>query len=210
MEKCILISGTNRGLGRFLYENLKNDYVVKGTTRIQNDGFFDLDLQQTEKFETYIDTILKKCTPCIYIHNIGIGALGTFNQFSSHQINTLFTTNLFGPLLFIEKLLLKIKDKLNIILISSDVVKNYYPFLGIYSATKKALEEALIDLCNIHRNPLYVVYPPPLKIPSSKLPPTILKGEHKEGEGPFPQASLSFSCARKTLKKIIEIIKESK
>lgn len=178
MKKNVLITGVNRGIGFYLYHSLQPTYNVKGTSRkIIYPYSFHLDFCDTESFYYNIKHI-KHFSPHYLIHNAAIGASGLYNDFTPDQMENLFQTNFFGPLLFFTLFAEKYKKPFHLIVISSIATKKYYPSLGLYSASKVALEKAILDLQLIRKNiKISFLHLPPIKSDEFISPPTILKGE---------------------------------
>jgi len=175
-KKKILITGTNRGLGKFLLEKLSLHYTVYGTSRNGSSSLF-LDLDAPLTLSKSVKNILRKVSPDILIHNAGIGASGVYADFSGAQIKKLFQTNLFGPLKFI-KLLLGLHPQLKmIILISTQAAVKDYSSLGMYAASKIALEKSLGDYLRFSTIKMVIIRPGPLLLPGKNYLPTILKGK---------------------------------
>ena len=154
--KTILITGVNRGLGRSLKSFfLKNGFSVIGTTRNVRSVFhhknlkvFYLDLTSHKSIDDLIDFFLATKTLIdVVIHNAGVAYLAPADILEEQECRNIFDVNFFGPIYLTKKLLtlLKKKSHSNLIFISSIVSVDHWPYLGVYAASKSALETVAFE-----------------------------------------------------------------
>ncbi len=208
----ILITGVNRGLGKYFFTNLSSDYKVIGTTRKEYDNHFYLDMWKTHLFEKEVEKIFKSNSPTVLIQNIGVGGIGLPSDFSRDQLEDYFIVNCIGPLLFINEFLKQSVAKPKVIIISSEVTKKYYPYLGVYTAAKIALEKCLLDLRKVEKISISIIRPGPLQ-PSNELSPMKME----EGEvrnfssyGGSDKLNLKWGSPQTVLTSILDIINSIK
>ncbi len=149
--KRILITGAARGLGRALGNFLsKQGHEVIGTTRnlkiVQDSvGFklLSLDLRKKQSIERLANHFIKskECIDVI-IHNAGVAYLDPADLLDEDESRHIFDVNFFGPMLLTKKLLpqMRVAKKGHLLFISSIVSIDHWPFLGVYSASKAAIE----------------------------------------------------------------------
>lgn len=149
--KNIVITGISRGLGKILADYLAiNGNTIYGTVRqlekcknSEKIKYFFLDLQDLASIDKAVTEIVKQ-TPTIdgIIHNSGIAYLAPADIMSDKERRHTFDVNFFGPLYLTEKLLPYLKKSPNgkLIFISSIASLDNWPSLGVYSASKSALE----------------------------------------------------------------------
>ncbi len=149
--KKILITGASRGLGKFLVDYLsQHGFLIYGTVRdlkyfkdTANIRYFQLDLQNYQSIDVALQKIYQEVGSIdAVIHNAGIAYLDPADVMSSSEIHHVFDVNFFGPLYLTNKILPKFRlaNKGNLIFISSVVSIDHWPSLGVYAASKAALE----------------------------------------------------------------------
>lgn len=150
-NKKVLITGVSRGLGKALSEYLsEHNCEIYGTVR-NLDNFSDthsikytyLDLHIRDSIEKAASEILHKAKHIdVIIHNAGIAYLNPADEMSDHERRLVFDVNFFGPVYLTELLLPHLREvkRGKIIFISSIASIDTWPSLGVYSASKAALE----------------------------------------------------------------------
>ena len=150
MTKVVLITGASSGLGKatasFL---LANNYRVFGTSRVPqkyiSDIKFDLltfDLNQPETAQKLVNHVMHKAGRIdVLINNAGAGIIGPIEETDVNSMQSHFTTNFFGPLSLIQKVLPVMRHQRSGLIINITSIGGYMglPFRGIYSASKGAL-----------------------------------------------------------------------
>lgn len=172
----ILITGAARGLGKCLSDFLvEKDFYVFGTTRnlqavspSRNLTFFYLDLTAKSSIDAMVDSLVKtEGSIDAVIHNSGVAYLDPADILGEDECRHVFDVNFFGPLYLTKKLIpiMKKQARSNLIFISSIVSIDHWPYLGVYAASKAAIEAiafewaVLLKKWNIH---VSVVQPNPL------------------------------------------------
>lgn len=180
-DKIIWITGASSGIGEALARALSN----KGNTLIlsarrkdrleavkkqcgnplENTVVVPLDLEKRESFpEVYQSIVSQVGVPDVLINNAGIGQHGKIVDMSNEVEEKIMDINFYGQV-FLTKTLLPdfIKRKSGtIITISSIVGKFGSPYLGMYSASKHALQgyfESLREEVISEGITVHLVYP---------------------------------------------------
>lgn len=150
MTKVILITGASSGLGKATASYLSaKDFRVFGTSRApkkyKSDAGFELlpfDLNQPETAQSLVDQVIEKAGRIdVLINNAGAGILGPVEETDVSAIQSHFTTNLFGPLALVQKVLPVMREQKTGLIINITSIGGYMglPYRGIYSASKGAL-----------------------------------------------------------------------
>ena len=156
MKKTILITGASRGFGKIWTEAfLKRGDNVIATSRnidhLQNlgsqygDAFLPLQLDITSKADCIAAVNKAKQqfgTIDVLINNAGYSVFGTIEENSEKEARDLFEANVFGTLWMTQAILpvFRAQGKGHIIQMSSVMGINTLPTMGLYSATKYAVE----------------------------------------------------------------------
>ena len=150
MTKVVLITGASSGLGKATASYLlANNYRVFGTSRDPqkhiSDINFDLltfDLNQPETAQKLVNQVMHKVGRIdVLINNAGAGITGPIEETDVNSMQTHFSTNFFGPLSLIQKVLPVMRQQKSGLIINITSIGGYMglPFRGIYSASKGAL-----------------------------------------------------------------------
>jgi short-subunit dehydrogenase len=156
MSKTIFITGASRGFGKIWTEAfLKRGDKVAATVRDLNslkelakqygDALLSIKLDVTNQADCF--AAVKKAqerfgTIDVLINNAGYGLFGTIEETSEQDARNLFETNVFG-LLWVTKAAIPVmrqQGKGHIIQVSSVLGVNPLPLMGMYSASKFAME----------------------------------------------------------------------
>jgi NAD(P)-dependent dehydrogenase (short-subunit alcohol dehydrogenase family) len=162
MSKTILITGTSSGFGRDTVETLfraghtvyasmrdaqgKNREVAEAL-RTLGIKTVELDVSDDASVEAGVKEVLAEAgTIDVLVNNAGIGSAGVTEAFTAEQAKVVFETNVIGLLRVTRAVLPSMRQKRNglIINIGSILGRVTFPFLGIYGASKFAVE-ALTD-----------------------------------------------------------------
>ncbi len=154
--KKILITGVVRGLGKSLAEFLSNQgHIVYGTTRYlekvrdsHNYQILSLDLTKKNSIDNLYKHFLEIGEKIdVIIHNAGIAYLDPADLLDEDESRNIFEVNFFGPIYLTKKFLPEMRMAKNgqLIFISSIVSIDHWPYLGVYSASKAAIEAVAFE-----------------------------------------------------------------
>src|SRR5258705_11381598 len=162
MSKTILITGASSGFGRDTAESLfRAGHTVYASMRgaqsknreaevaLRKLGIksVELDLSEYASVEAGVKRVLAEAgTMDVLVNNAGIMSAGVTEAFTADQAKVIFDTNVIGLLRVTRALLPSMRQKRDglIINIGSILGRVTFPFLGIYGASKMAVE-ALTD-----------------------------------------------------------------
>src|ERR1700743_1245324 len=162
MTKTILITGTSSGFGRDTAETLAREgYRVfaamrdiagrnrshAGALRSQKIGVVELDVTDDGSVDPAIASILAETGKIdVLVNNAGIAAVGVTEAFTADQAKAIFDTNVIGLLRVTRAVLPSMRRAREGLIINMGSVlgRVTFPFVGIYGASKMAVE-ALTD-----------------------------------------------------------------
>jgi NAD(P)-dependent dehydrogenase (short-subunit alcohol dehydrogenase family) len=162
MSKRILITGASSGFGRDTAETLHRAghtvYAslrdVQGTNReaaeaLQELGIkrVELDVRDDASVEAGVESVLAEADAIdVLVNNAGIASAGVTEAFTAEQAHAIFDTNVIGLLRVTRAVLPSMRRQHDglIINIGSILGRVTFPFVGIYGASKFAVE-ALTD-----------------------------------------------------------------
>ena len=154
-QNVVLISGTSRGLGKVLAEELVKrnyhvysgvreiDHAPKGTTPLL------LDVTKEEQIEEGVKRVIAESGKIDFlIHNAAIAYYGAAESMTLDQVKDLFTVNLFGAFRLTQQALPFMRSRRSgkILFVSSIRAIESCAYMGMYSASKAALEAYAFDL----------------------------------------------------------------
>ena len=150
MTKVILITGASSGLGKATASYLlAKNFRVYGTSRNPKKYSLDksiellpFDLNQPESAQQLVDELMEKAGRIdVLINNAGAGIIGPVEEIDATVLNSHFSTNLFGPLALIQRVIPVMREQGSGLIINVTSIAGYMglPFRGIYSASKGAL-----------------------------------------------------------------------
>lgn len=154
MQKdTLLITGASRGLGRALALSLKDSYhIISGVrdlnTAPPNTTPLALDLADHQSIDQAAATLLSSPhSPDIIIHNAAICPVGPVDSLTPDETQNLFQINVLGPIKLTQLLLppMRTRKKGKIVFISSVRAVDGGAYIGLYAASKAALEAAALD-----------------------------------------------------------------
>jgi len=149
MPKTVLITGASRGIGKASAELLnQHDYRVFGTSRHPEGDNGKIRMMQLDVCD---DESVKNCVEAVYteagqldilINNAGISIFGALEETSLKEAKQVFEPNFFGVMRVTNAVLpIMRKQKSGLIInLSSLAGLIGVPYLGIYTASKFALE----------------------------------------------------------------------
>src|SRR5256714_2030611 len=162
MSKTILITGTSSGFGRDTAETLHRAghtvYAsmrgVRGKNRDAAEALrklgiktVELDVSDDASVEAGVKTVLTEAGKIdVLVNNAGIASAGVTEAFTTDQAKAIFDTNVIGLLRVTRAVLPSMRQQHDglIINIGSILGRVTFPFVGIYGASKFAVE-ALTD-----------------------------------------------------------------
>jgi NADP-dependent 3-hydroxy acid dehydrogenase YdfG len=162
MSKTILITGASSGFGRDTAETLhRAGHTVYASMRGAQDKnreaaealrklglkTVELDVSDDASVEAGVKTVLAEAGAInVLVNNAGIGSAGVTEAFTAEQAKVVFDTNVIGLLRVTRAVLPSMRHRHEglIINIGSIFGRVTFPFLGIYGASKFAVE-ALTD-----------------------------------------------------------------
>ena len=162
MTRTILITGTSSGFGRETAERLARDgYRVFAAMRDiasrnrshadalrgQKIGVVELDVTDDGSVDRAIASILAEAGKInVLVNNAGIASVGVTEAFTADQAKAIFDTNVIGLLRVTRAVLPSMRREGEGLIINMGSVlgRVTFPFVGIYGASKMAIE-ALTD-----------------------------------------------------------------
>ncbi|QVL57775.1 MAG: SDR family NAD(P)-dependent oxidoreductase [Simkaniaceae bacterium] len=152
-KKVALITGASKGLGKALAEALSKHYTiyagVRDTSKAPEGTLpIHLDLTKEETLTQAVDHIIIHHQKIdLLIHNAGVCYVGPVDSFTPQEVQHQFQVNFFGPLQLTQLILPHMRKQKSgkILFISSIRAVDSGPYIGVYSASKAALEAAALD-----------------------------------------------------------------
>lgn len=179
-DKVAVVTGASTGIGRATARMLKaRGWRVFPTARSRTDldllrgeGFqpVELDLADSDSVEYAAKEVLELSQGVLgaVVNNAGYGQPGALEDLSRSAVRKQFETNVIGTLDFTNRFIpaLRAQKRGRIVLVSSVVGRVVIPFLGVYSASKFAVE-AIGDGLRMELGPagisVSIVEPGPIK-----------------------------------------------
>ena len=159
MGKTILITGASSGFGRLTAETLQNSghkvfagfrsndgrkKRVADELREKNIEILKLDVTDQDSVDSAIAQLLEKSNNelDVVVNNAGMASAGISEAFTPEQIRQLFEVNVFGVQRVLRATLpvLRAKRRGLVINVGSILGRITLPFLGLYGASKYAVE----------------------------------------------------------------------
>ena len=150
-QKVVLITGASSGVGQSTARLLsQRGYKVIGTSRdparaeiLPTVEMLPLDVRADDSVRACVDAVFNRSGRLdVLINNAGYELAGALEELSSEEAKTQFETNFFGVVRMVNAVLPLMRQQKRglIINIGSLSGLSAIPFLGIYSASKFALE----------------------------------------------------------------------
>jgi len=150
-ERVVLITGASSGVGQSAARLLaQRGYNVFGSSRnptaaigIPGVEFVSLDVRADDSVRACVEAVATRSGRIdVLINNAGYELAGALEELSMDEVRTQFETNFFGIVRMVNAVLPLMRRRRNgrIINVSSLTGLTAAPFLGIYSASKFALE----------------------------------------------------------------------
>lgn len=149
--KVVLVTGASSGIGRAAAELLaERGFRVFGTSRrpaaretSSRVQMLPLDVRSEESARACVDTVLQEAGRIdVLVNNAGHSLAGALEETTMEQAKDLFETNFFGAVRMVQAVLPAMRRQRSgqIINVSSLAGLVPAPFMGIYNASKFALE----------------------------------------------------------------------
>jgi NAD(P)-dependent dehydrogenase (short-subunit alcohol dehydrogenase family) len=150
-QRVVLITGASSGVGQSTARLLsQHGYSVFGTSRNPTSAesmagveMLPLDVRMDDSARGCIATVINRAGRLdVLINNAGYELAGAVEEISSAEASAQFETNFFGVVRMVDSVLplMRRQQRGHIINVSSLSGLSAIPFLGIYSASKFALE----------------------------------------------------------------------
>lgn len=219
-EKIALITGGTKGLGKTIATALlaRGYYIFVGARDVSKapEGTFgiELDLSKEDSILNCINQIInKKGKIDLLINNAGMAYWGSADSMTVEEVRNLFEVNVFGTFRLTQLVIPHMREKEfgRIVFVSSIRGVESCAFMGVYSASKAALESIAFDWAatlakwNIL---VSVVQPGPLNSGIEIKHGTYFK-EDKNPYSPYPEISLEYQDVNEAANAIISHIFES-
>lgn len=179
MEGSVFITGCSTGIGRetamkFRDRGIKVAATARRPETLASEESEDLvaiecDVTSAISVESAVDEAEKRLGPIeVVINNAGYGQPGPVEEVTEEEMHAQFETNVFGVHRVIRATVPRLRDsgRGKVINVSSVAGRISTPFLGVYSASKFAVE-ALSDSLRVELRPfgikVVVIEPGPIK-----------------------------------------------
>jgi len=146
-----LVTGASSGIGRAAALALVDaGFAVVGTSRsaakvepLAGVTFLDLDVASDDSVRSLVDEVIERFGRIdVLVNNAGVGAVGAGEESSIDQAKEVFDINVFGLMRMTNALLphMRAQGSGRVINVASVLGLIPAPFMGLYSATKHAVE----------------------------------------------------------------------
>ncbi|MCV9966944.1 oxidoreductase [Pararhizobium sp. BT-229] len=150
-RKVVVITGASSGIGAASARLLsQNGFQVFGGARdlsrapaIPGVRFGTVDVTDETSVSQFIEWVLSEAGRIdVLVNNAGVSLVGPIENTSTSEAQSVFDTNLFGPLRMIRAALPSMRAARSGIIINMSSVLGFLPapFMGIYASSKHALE----------------------------------------------------------------------
>lgn len=153
MGKVWLVTGSSTGFGRDLCEELlrRGERVVATARKLESVRRFDgenglaaeLDVTKPATIRSAVKAAMERFGRIdVLVNNAGYGELGVIEEFDDARARRQFNTNVFGVLNVLREVLpvMRAQSAGHVLQLSSIAGLAAFPFVGIYCASKHALE----------------------------------------------------------------------
>jgi NAD(P)-dependent dehydrogenase (short-subunit alcohol dehydrogenase family) len=218
-EKIALITGASKGLGKALTEILVNQgylvYVgIRDLTKVPQGAIgLKLDLTDQDSIQNCVNKIIvDKGSIDLLVNNAAIAYWGAADSMTVEEVKALFEINLFGTFRLTQLVIpyMREKNRGRIVFVSSIRGVESCAFMGMYAATKAALEAMAFDWAvtlsrwNID---VSVVQPGPLNTGIEIMHGAYFKNRENPYL-PYPEISIEYQTVSEAAQAIAKHISE--
>lgn len=150
-KQVVLVTGVSSGIGQASAQNFaKRGCRVFGTVRnlekataIPGVELVEMDIRDDASVKRAIDTVISKAKRIdVLVNNAGGTMLGSVEETSVGEARALFETNVFGTLRVSQAVLPIMREQASGRIVNVSSVLGFLPapYMGVYSATKHAIE----------------------------------------------------------------------
>lgn len=148
-DQVAIVTGASSGIGAAIAATLSQaGATVIGTSR-SREGFARLDVTDPASCQTLVGDVLDRHGRIdLLVNNAGAAQIGAFDAFTEAENRAAFETNLFGAMRMARAVLpvMRAAGRGRIVNICSVVSFLPAPYMGVYSATKHALQGFSVSL----------------------------------------------------------------
>lgn len=206
-KKIVIVTGASSGIGEATAKLLSsNNYKVYGTARnpksteTSSYEMLPLDITDEVSIHNFVNEVIKREGKIdLLVNNAGYGLVGPIEETSMSQIRSIFETNVFGTIQMTKEVLPHMRNNGGgtIINLSSLVGRIPFPGMGIYSASKHAIEAFSEALNHEVRN---------LNIRSILIEPGFTKTKFEANTIVSENKILLYDSFRSHIRSVIEIM----
>jgi NAD(P)-dependent dehydrogenase (short-subunit alcohol dehydrogenase family) len=149
-QKVIVVTGASSGIGEATANHLaRAGHIVYGGARKQGTSSVPgvkrgvVDVTDDASVASFIDWVLSEAGRIdVLINNAGVSLIGPIENTTPEEAAAVFDTNVLGPLRLTRRVLPSMRAKQSGLIINVSSVLGFLPapFMGIYAASKHALE----------------------------------------------------------------------
>ncbi|TXH50617.1 MAG: oxidoreductase [Burkholderiaceae bacterium] len=150
-KQVVLVTGVSSGIGQASAQNFaKRGCRVFGTVRnldkapsIPGVELVEMDIRDEASVKRAIDTVISKAKRIdVLVNNAGGTMLGSIEETSVVEARALFETNVFGTMRVSQAVLPTMREQASGRIVNVSSVLGFLPapYMGVYSATKHAIE----------------------------------------------------------------------
>lgn len=150
-SKVVLVTGVSSGIGRVTAEQFaQRGCVVFGTVRslasaapLPGVTLVEMDVRDTESVHRAVNEVRSRAGRIdVLVNNAGVNMTGAVEETSIAEAQLLFDTNVFGVMRAIQAVLPQMREQRSGRIVNVSSVLGFLPapYMGLYSASKHAIE----------------------------------------------------------------------